>query len=163
MRILAGELYKAVDVGVNDVLGGDLYEDPCPSNGLEGVKYHHHGLRIPVFLFLLDQGVVFANGEGLVGTIFLGIGVHGSGRCEGPDGDDFSQSHCLVVFGSGMFVPHPDQDFLGSKEKAFREWCGALVLVVGEELLVDSFRPCFGYLVIGSAGCGGVWYAGRCW
>ena len=83
-------------------------KDPCPPNGLKGIEYHHHGLWIPVFLFLLDQGVVFSDGKGLVGAVFLGVVVHGSGGCECTNGDDFSKSDRLIVFGCGVLVPHSD-------------------------------------------------------
>ena len=49
---------ESFDVCVNGFLVGDLDEDPRPSNCVQGVKDHHHGLRVPIFLFLLDKGVV---------------------------------------------------------------------------------------------------------
>ena len=65
--VLAGELDESFDVCVNGFLVGDLDEDPRPSNCVQGVKDHHHGLRVPIFLFLLDKGVVIrVEDKGLV-------------------------------------------------------------------------------------------------
>ena len=57
-----------------------------------------------------------------------------------------------------MLVPHPDDDLLGADEYLFGEGSGVTGAgsVICEELLIDSFRPCFRYLVIRGAGS-------RCW
>ena len=60
-----------------------------------------------------------------------------------------------------MLVPHPDDDLLGADEYLFGEGSGVTGAgsVICEELLVDSFGPCFRYLVIRGAGgcCWGCW------
>ena len=64
---LAGELDESFDICINGFLVGDLDEDPRPSNCVQGVKDHHHGLRVPIFLFLLYKGVVIrVEDKGLV-------------------------------------------------------------------------------------------------
>ena len=57
-----------------------------------------------------------------------------------------------------MLVPHPDDDLLGADEYLLGEGSGVTGAgsVICEELLIDSLRPCFRYLVICGTGC-------RCW
>ena len=96
---------------------------------------------------------MFSNGEGLVGAVFLGDVVDGAGGCEGANGDDFAEAHGLVIFGGGMFVPHPDEDFLGSEKEFLWEGFGIELVFLS---LVNSFGPGFGNFVLGSTRCRGV-------
>ena len=127
-----------------------MYEDPGPANCVEGVKNHHHGLGVPVFLFLVYKGVFSVEDEGLVGFVSFGRAVDCSGGGECSVGDDLAESHGLIVFGGGMFVPHPDNDLLGTNDDLLREGFGVacICLVVCQELLVDALGPCLGNLVV---------------
>ena len=76
LGVLAGQLDEPVDVGVDGVLGRDLYKYPGPPDSFKGVKDHHHGLWIQVFLFLMDQSDLGVEHQGFVGSVFLGSGVN---------------------------------------------------------------------------------------
>ncbi len=54
-----------------------------------------------------------------------------------------------------MLVPHPDDDLLGTNKYLLGEGSGVAGAgsVICEELLIDSLRPCFWYLVISGTGC----------
>ena len=56
-----------------------------------------------------------------------------------------------------MFMPHSDYNLFGSQENLFGECLGVSCahFVVGDELLVDSFGPSFGDLLVGGGGRSG--------
>ena len=93
--------------------------------------------------------------EGLVGFVPFCSAVDCTGGSECAVGDDFSKAHGLIVFGGGVLVPHPDDDLLGTDEDLLGEGFGVAGAgsVICEELLINSFGPCFWYLIICGAGC----------
>ena len=134
LRILARELDKSVDVGVDGVL-----DEICIN--IQAQRMASRGSRIIIMdwavflLFLVDQGVVGVEDPGLVGFALFGSGVDGAGGCEGAVGDDFAEAYYgLVIFGGGLLVPHSDNHFLGSEDDLLGEWpdVASVGLVVGE-------------------------------
>ena len=101
--------------------------------------------------------VIRVEDKGLVGLVPFGCAVHGSCGGEGPLGDDLAESNGLVILGYGVFMPHADHHLFGSKENLFWECLGVSCahFVVGDKLLVNSFGPSLGDLVVGGGGRSG--------
>ena len=101
--------------------------------------------------------VIRVQDKSLIGLVSLGCAVHGSCGCEGSLGNDLAESDGLIVLGYCVFVPHPDYNLFGSEEDLFWKCLGISCahLVIGEELLVDSFGPGFGDLVVRRGSGGG--------
>ena len=76
---------------------------------------------------------------------------------EGSLGDDLAESNGLVILGDCVFMPHADHNLFGSKDNLFWECLSVSCahFVVGDQLLVDSFGPSLGDLVIGGNGRSG--------
>ena len=154
MWVLASKLDEPLDV--DGLLGGNLDKDPGPADRVEGVQDHHHGLGVPIFLFLVYQGVVFGvEDKGFVRFVSFGCAVDCTGGGECAVGDDFTEAHGLIVFGCSMFVPHSNDDLFGTNEDLLWEGFGVAGarLVVCQELLVYSLGPCLGNLLVCGAGC----------
>ena len=98
--------------------------------------------------------VIRVEDKSLVGLVSFGGAVHGSCGGKGSLGDDLAESNGLVILGDCVFMPHADHDLFGSKDNLFWECLGVSCahFVVGDQLLVDSFGPSLGDLVIGRNG-----------
>ena len=98
--------------------------------------------------------IIGVEDKGLVGLVSFGGAVHGSCGGEGSLGDDLAESNGLVILGDCVFMPHSYYNLFGSEENLFWECLSVsrAHFVVGDELLVNSFGPSFGDLVVGGGG-----------